>query len=189
MPLAGKRNAMTFVIPRLVLPRVIEQLRGSDRSVKKSVTTTDIDKAIADVLNVLDSDAVHAGAVAGVSNAWRRRGNGPARARRRTSTERDAGPLSAGHVPISCGGKAHATIWGRTVRRIEDIPSADARKVFRIIASVQGITRITLGQFGHKGSRGGCQAWVGMSRTPGVIEEKLYDKGPKGTMQSFRVWV
>ena len=178
-----------IVIPRVVLPRVIEQLRGSDRSVKKSVTTTDIDKAIADVLNLLDSDAVHAEAVAGVSNAWRRRGNSLARAGRRTPTERDADPLPAGQVPISCGGKAHATIWGRTVRRIEDIPSPDARSVFRSIASVQGITRITLGQFGHKGSRSGCQAVVGVSRTPCVIEGKLYDKGPKGTMQSFRVWV
>lgn len=178
-----------IVIPRLVLPRVIEQLRGSDRSVKKSVTTTDIDKAIADVLNLLDSNAVHADAVAGVSNAWRRRGNSLARAGKQTPTERDADHLPAGQVPISCGGKAHATIWGRTVRRIEDIPSADARSVFRNIASVQGITRITLGQFGHKGSRSGCQARVGVSRTPCVIEGKLYDKGPKGTMQSFRVWV
>ena len=79
-----------IVIPRLVLPRVIEQLRGSDRSVKKSVTTTDIDKAIADVLNLLDSNAVHADAVAGVSNAWRRRGNSLARAGKQTPTERDA---------------------------------------------------------------------------------------------------
>ena len=30
---------------------------------------------------------------------------------------------------------------------------------------------------------------MGVSRTPCVIEGKLYDKGPKGTMQSFRVWV
>ena len=77
-----------IVIPRLVLPRVIEQLRGSDRSVKKSVTTTDIDKAIADVLNLLDSNAVHADAVAGVSNAWRRRGNSLARAGE-TDTDRE----------------------------------------------------------------------------------------------------
>ena len=178
-----------IIIPRLVLPRVIEQLRGSDRNVKKSVTTTDIDKAIADVLSHLDSDAVHAEAVAGVLSAWRRRGNSLARTGRRIPTEKDPDPLPAGQVPISCGNKAHATIWGKTVRGIQDIPSADARSVFRRIASVQGITRITLGQFGHKGSRNGCQAQVGVSRTHCVIEGKLYDKGPKGTMQSFRVWV
>ena len=177
-----------IVIPRLVLPRVIEQLRGSDRRVKKSVTTTDIDKAILDVLGKLSADAAHANAVAGVLNAWRRRGNGPVRAPR-TPNETGMEPLPAGHVSISCGSKAHATVWGKTVRRLEDIPSADARSVFRSIASVQGITRITLGQFGHKGSRTGCQAQVAVSRTPSVIEGKLYDKGSKGTMQSFRVWV
>ena len=48
---------------------------------------------------------------------------------------------------------------------------------------------ITFGQFGHKGSRSGCQAWVGVSKTPCVIEGKLYDRGPKGTMQTLRVWV
>ena len=178
-----------IVIPRLVLPRVIEQLRGSDRSVKKSVTTTDIDQAILGALGEVGADAVHAEAVEGVLNAWRRPDNGPARARRRTPNETDTGPLPAGQVSISCGGKAHATIWGKTVRRLDDIPSADARSVFKSIASVQGITRITLGQFGHKGSRTGCQAQVGVSRTPCVIEGKLYDKGPKGTMQSFQVWV
>ena len=61
--------------------------------------------------------------------------------------------------------------------------------MLRSIASVQGITRITLGQFGHKGSRSGCQAQVSVSTTACVIEGKLYDKGPKGTMQSFQVWV
>ena len=125
---------------------------------------------------LLDSNAVHADAVAGVSNAWRRRGNSLALAGRQTPTERDADHLPAGQVPISCGGKAHATIWGRTVRRIEDIPSADARSVFRNIASVQGITRITLGQFGHKGSRSGCQARVGVSRSNSSGGEALREE-------------
>ena len=178
-----------IVIPRLVLPRVIEELRGSDRSLKKSVTTTDINRAITDVLNHLDSDSVHSEAVAGVLDAWRRRRHVPARAGGRAPTEKDGGFLPTGQVPISCGSKAHATIWGKTVRRIDDISSTAARNVLRSIATVRGITKITLGQFGHKGSRSGCQAWVGVSRTPCVIEGKLYDKGAKGTMQSFRVWV
>ena len=178
-----------IAVPRLVLPRVIEQLRGSDRSVKKSVTTTDIDNAVADVLNQLEGEAAHAEAVTGVLNAWRRRGNGLGRSTRSAPIERGRDRLPAGQVPISCGGKAHGTIWGKTVKRIADIPSAGARRVFRSISSVQGITSITLGQFGHKGRRSGCQAWVGESKTPYVIEGKLYDEGPKGTMQSFQVRV
>ena len=46
-----------IVIPGLVLPRVIDRLRASDRKVNKSLTTTDIDNAATDVLNGLESDA------------------------------------------------------------------------------------------------------------------------------------
>ncbi len=184
---AAKRD--DIVIPKLVLPRVIEQLRVSDRRVKKSVTTTDIGKAVTDALNQLESDAVHAKAVAGVLNAWRRSGNGPGSSNGLVRTVKEPYRLPKGEVPISCGGKSHATIWGKTVRRIEDIPSAAARRILKTISSVQGITRITLGRFGRKGSRNSCQAWVGESKTPNVIEGKLYDEGPNGTMQSFQVWV
>ena len=38
-------------IPRLVLPRVIERLRTSDRKINMSFTTTDIDKAVTDIVN------------------------------------------------------------------------------------------------------------------------------------------
>ena len=176
-----------IVIPKLVLPRVIEQLRGSDRSVKKSITTTDIGNAVANILNQLESDAVHAKTVTGVLNAWRR-GNRRASSSRPVRVKKERHRLLEGQVPLSCG-KSHGTIWGKTVKAIEDISSVDAQHVFRNIASVQGITRITLGRFGRKGSRQRCQAWVGESKTQRVIEGKLYDKGPKGTMQSFQVWV
>ena len=90
-------------------------------------------------------------------------------------------------VPVSCS-KSHGTIWGNTVKCMEDIPSADAQYVLERIVSVPGITKITLGQFGHKGTRNRSQASVGASKTPYVIEGRLYDKGTKGTMQSFQVW-
>ena len=180
---AAKRD--DIVIPRLVLPRVIEQLRGGHRGVKKSVTTTDIDRAVADVLDELLGDAVHAEAVARVLDAWHRRKRRPRRGGTPTGPE---GPLSEGRVPVSCG-KSHATIWGKTVSRVEDIPSIGARRVFQSIGSVSGVTRITLGPFGRKGSRKDCRAWVRVSTTPRAIEGKLFDQGPKGTMQSFQVWV
>ena len=91
-------------------------------------------------------------------------------------------------VPVSSA-KSHATIWGKAVKRIEDIPSPAASQVLGSIVAVQGITEIKLGPFGHKGSRTRCQALVGESKTPHVIEGKLFDKGSKGTMQSFQVWV
>ena len=90
---------------------------------------------------------------------------------------------------MSSGSKSHGTVWGASVPSLADIPSADARSVFRKIVSVSGITRITLGPFGRKGERRECMAWVGLSRTANVIEGKLYDRGPKGTLQSFQVHV
>lgn len=178
----AKRDDVT--IPGLVLPRVIERLQASDRRMRKSVTTTDIRTAVTDVLEQLGGDPLHADAVTGVLNAWhspteRAAVGSPGLVRER---------LTAADVPVSCG-KSHATIWGKTVRKIDDIP-APAKGVFQSISSVLGITRITLGRFGHKEKRSKCQAMVMKeSRTPCVIEGKLYDNGPKGTMQSFKVRV
>lgn len=178
-----------IVIPRLVLPRVIEYLRAGDRKVNKSMTTSDIDNAVIDVLKTLESDTSHSDAVTGVLNAWRDRDDGSGAVSGRRSIHAVGNRLPAAHVPVSCGGKSHGTIWGNTIQRLEDIPSTDARRVLGNITSVQGITRITLGQFGHKSPRNKCQARVDESKTPYAIEGKLYDRGPKGTMQSFQVWV
>ena len=64
-----------IVRPRLVLPRVIERLRTSDRKINKSVTATDIDNAVTGVLNALESDPSHIDAVTRVLSAWQDRGS------------------------------------------------------------------------------------------------------------------
>ena len=178
-----------ILIPRLVLPRVIEQLRAGDRKVNKSVTTTEIAGAVTGVLKVLEGDASHFDAVEGVLKAWKDSRNEADRATGRTSVQAHGDRLAAGYVSVSCGGKSHATIWGNKIERLEDIPSAEARLIFRRIGSVSGITGITLRQFGRKGSRDRCKASVAVSKTPFVIEGKLFDNGPKGTMQSFQMRV
>ena len=178
-------------IPGRVLPVVIEHLRASDRRMRKSVTTTDIDEGVKKALDELESDAAQTEAVAGVLNAWRSRHDRKRSRGGRIDRVRDRPPsdrVLASRVPISSS-KSHATIWGEAVKSFDDIPSPDAREVFRIISSVPGITEIKLGPFGHKGSRPTCQAWVGESPEPHVIEGKLYDRGEKGAMQSFQVRV
>ena len=112
-----------IVIPRLVLPRVIECLRAGDRKVSKAVTTTDIDSAVIDALKALENDASHADAVTGVLNAWRDRDDGSGGVPGRRPIQAIGGPLPAARVPVSCGGKSHGTIWGNTIKRLEDIPS------------------------------------------------------------------
>ena len=177
-----------IVIPGLVLSQVIERLRTSDRKINKSLTATDIDNAVTGVLSALESDTRHVDAANGVLSAWQDRRNRQAQRAgpERTRTDRDRMPLV--QVPVSST-KSHATIWGKTIKRIDDIPSPAARRIIGIIVAVPGITEIKLGPFGHKGNRRRCLALVSESKTPHVIEGKLFDEGPKGTMQSFQVWV
>lgn len=179
-----------ITVPRLVIPEVIERLEHTDRKINESLTTTDIDRVVVDVLRGLEDEPAYRDSVAGVVDAWRDRAAGGGDGALPTPLP-GPGPLdpSVVRIPVSSGSKSHGTVWGTSVRSLDEIPSSAARSVFRKIASVPGVTRITLGPFGRKGERRECKAWVGASRTANVIEGKLYDRGPKGTLQSFQVHV
>ena len=194
------------VMPRLVLPEVMERLRRSDRRMRRQLTTATIDETVREVLSELEADPVHGEMADGILDAWRRRvtdsgsprapfGDSIPHAHDGAGVAEPALEYGVEHrlretnVPVSCGGKSHATIWGTTVKRLDDIPSPNARKILGSIASVQGITAINLGPFGSKESRNTSGAMVVVSPTPFVIEGKLFDRGVKGTMQSFQVRV
>ena len=177
-----------IVIPRLVLPKAIGRLMRSDRKLRKTLTARDVDAAVEGALEEVGADPAHRADVAEVVAEWR-----GGRARKKTSLEGGRGPAaaperSAVRVPVSCG-KSHGTIWGKTVTRLEDIPSAKAREALSEICRVPGITRISLGRFGRKERRAACGALVVRSDARFVIEGKLFDDGPKGTMQAFQVRV
>lgn len=183
--------------PGLVLPGVIKHLRGSTRRLKHSVTTSDINTAVMEVLVKLEDDPLAAGAIHGVREVWhtrmeekRRPPMGTTRARPETARDGTSSPYGSRDValPITSP-KSHATIWGKGVKKLEDVPSAKAREVLQTIMSVPGLTSITLGPFGRKGTRKHCQATVTASPTPYVVEGILYDHGPKGTTQTFQVRV
>ena len=177
---AAKRNDL--VVPRLAMQKILEHLEKSDRKLKKNLAAGDIDKAVMTSLGELEADPVYAEAVKGIKAEWQQRH----KTRQRHPTI--AGSEGRGTVEISCG-KSHATIWGKTVKGLDDIPSTDARKVFQVIMDTSGITKITLGPFGRKGKKPDCGATIEASGTPNIIEGKLFDKGEKGTMQTFQVWV
>ena len=193
------RNAESDYIagPGLVLPGVIKHLRGSSRRVRHSVTTSDINAAVMEVLTELEGDPLRATAIVGVREVWRARTEekrrlpvGSAHPPQDTVRQRTGRQYGARDVVVPVTSpKSHATVWGKGVKQLEDIPSTSAREVFRIIALVSGITAITLGPFGRKGRRNSCEATVKMSPTPNVIEGIVYDKGSKGSMQTFQVRV
>ena len=179
-----------ITVPRLVIPEVIDRLERTDRKINESLTTTDIDRVVMDVLRGLEDEPAYRDSAAGVVDAWRDRAVA-GRDGALPASLVGAGPLDPTivRILISSGSKSHGTIWGAPVRALADIPSSEARSVFRKIASVPGVTRITLGPFGRKGERKECRAWGGGSQTANVIEGRLYDRGPKGTLQSFQVHV
>jgi len=176
-----------IVVPRLALPEIIERLKKSTRRIGDELTTSGIDSAVVATLAALETDPDHAETVRGVLAEWK--------STVLNKKESSLKPRSSTTVPSSgrrvdvASSKSHATIWGKAIKSLEEIPSKDARHVFRTISATPGITRIDLGPFNSKDSRKTCGAFVEVSSTPFLIEGKLYDKGKKGTMQTFRIRV
>ncbi len=180
-----------IVVPRLALPLIIEKLKSPKRKIGNRVTSTDIYRAVMATFRELEADNARAPAVRGILEHWRhtREAGSAGPINRISETDRESG---YGHtdVSVSCGPKSHATIWGKTVRSIPEIPSTQARRVFRAITGVPGITRITLGPFSGKERRNSTGASVSLSSTTAnVLDGRLFDKGEKGTLQTFQVWV
>ena len=100
-----------ITVPKLVLPNVINLLHRTDRKVSKSLTTTDINRVVVDVLSGLEGDAVYAESATGVLGAWRSRADGDRDSGTLKPAEGNGLPSPAGvQVPISCGSKSHGTI-------------------------------------------------------------------------------
>ena len=176
-----------IIVPRLALPEIIERLKKSTQRIRHSLTTSDINNAVVVTLEDLETDPVHAETVEGVLAEWESTvlNKKESFLKHRSSA---AAPSSGIKVGVASS-KSHATIWGKAFKQLDDIPSKDARHVFQIISTTLGITRIDLGPFNSKDSRRTCGAFVKSSPTPFLIEGRLYDKGKKGTMQTFRIHV
>ena len=180
--LCRRANADDLGVPVIVLSQVMEILAKGDRRIENTIATTDIGDAVLRVLKRMerkrDPDFL------GLSNQWRHSRN-----HRNTdwSVAESPAPKNIRIRVVSSG--THTTIWGKVVRRIEDIPSAAARHVVRMIQSVPDVTEIVFGPFSSKASRSSCCAVVMESDAPFVIEGKLFDRGEKGTLQTFQVRV
>ncbi len=181
----------SIVGPGFIFPEVIDRLKKNEPPVRNQFPTTLINKVVLETLRTLENDAVHSpAAIEGVSEEWihvrDNKYGDPWLHMQNGGVSLD----STAWVGVDVfSPKSHGTIWGRTVKDLRDIPSDDARRVFEIIRRTPGITRINLGRFGRQDSRSTCKATVITSKTPCVIEGKLFDRGPKGTMQTFQVRV
>ena len=178
-----------IVVPALVLPKVIEHFRKSDRKQQKQLTTGAINKAVMESLAELEADPGYASAVKGVSAKWRL----PHKAKRSqlsSSKAKHPTPSSSQAADVNiASGKSHGTIWGTAVKNLAGIPSSNARHAFQTIMQVHGITRIKFGAFNRREERASFGVVVSASKQPTIIEGKMFDKGKKGTMQTFQVRV
>ena len=180
---AGRNDV---IVPCIALPLVIDRLKR--RKIDNEVTTRDISIAVRRTFEELTADASHRDAVEGVLEQWlagdaHQSGNRQARAV--TEPVRQHRKVS---VPVHST-KAHGTIWGKGVQGIADVPSDDVRRVFEAIVRTPGVIEVVLRQFSRKESRERVGGVVTESTTPNVLEGKVFDKGEKGSVQTFQVRV
>ncbi len=181
--LCRQANADDLGVPVVVLSQVMEILAKGDRRIENTIATTDIGDAVLRVLKRMerkrDPDFL------GLSNQWRQHSQD-----RRVAHPRRPQPPAPGRIRVRIiSRKAHSTIWGKAIRRIEDIPSPAARRVLDTVQSAPDVAEITFGPFSNKMSKVSCCASVAESDTPFVIEGRLFDRGEKGTLQTFQVRV
>ena len=185
---SARRN--DIVVPALVLPKALEHLVKSDRKSQKQLTTGTINEAVTASLAELEANADYASEVKGVAAKWQRRRELKRPQLRSAQAKRRAPLDSPAETDVEVySGKSHSTIWGNAVKDLSDIPSADARRAFHTITQVSGITRIILRQFNSKESRADLAVVVNPSKQNNIIEGKIYDKGVKGSLQTFQVRV
>ena len=172
------------IVPRIALPLVIDRLKR--RKINNEIASGDIYLAVRRTFENLTADESHRDSVKGVLQQWLRGRD------KRTSLPTDGTPERREHQGVSVpvhSTKAHGTIWGKGVRGIDDFPSADVRSVFLAIVRTPGITEVRLRQFSHKESRERVGAVVSESPTRFVLEGKVFDKGEKGSVQTFQIRV
>lgn len=188
---AGKDDV---VVPRIVLPEVMDRLKGrlKGRKMGDQITSSDIDESVQDALEALGNDDVYKTSVEGVLDRWRK-GDGAAE-RDREMRIADAGRQLAGEYLSASvkvyAPKSHTTIWGKSIRGVKDIPSKEARTFFETLMRARGITEIVLQKFSFKESRNSVCGAIKASPTPHVLDGKIFDREKMGRgVQTFQVRV
>lgn len=180
-----------IVVPSLVLVGLSKELAGRlrTRTVNRHVPSSEIETAVMTTIGALAADPATAPAVSGLEAAWHehvaaRHASAPAEPA--AEPRRDAGAPRVVRVHAA---KSHATIWGKTVKSIRDIPSDEARRALQVVVDVDGVSEIVLRAMSRQSAAPAGRIHVAMSMNPLVLEGKLFDKGPKGTLQAFQVKV
>lgn len=155
-------------------------LAGSDEA--RVVPSAEIRDRVWEALALLAADPAVGEDYDQIRRAWDRHEDGKPR-------EAPASPAHGIFVsekpletPVHTVGN-HSMIWGHRI-------GADAARIFAEIVRVNGITEVVFGPFKNTGNPPRKpHVRLVASKTPTHIEGTCYDKGPKGTLQTFQIRV
>jgi len=171
-----------------ILPRVMEELAGSPRIIAGSLPTSVIRDAVWSVLAEFEADSLRHDDFSGIREVWERhdvsRRAIPDELKRSKPPVVHSKPL---RVAVRSG-KSHASIWGKTVKSLKDIPRP-ASRFFGALCRVEGIAEIRLTRMSTGPKATGVRGEILASKSPGIIEGRCYDNGPKGQIQQFQIRV
>jgi len=171
---------------RAILRGALEDLLGDHLAGEREVTTKQVTIAVWRSMAELAADPAHEADYDAIRRAWDEHKANNAQQRRFKELASlpqvvvHAKPLE---VQLSTAG-THSTIWG------SGKVGPGAREIFDEMKRVSGLTQIRLGRFANTSSPPSKpHVRLSASTTSNLIEGKMYDRGPKGTLQTFQIHV
>lgn len=180
---AGKSD---ILVPREVIPLALQILIDKNPSAEKVIRTTQIKEAVWQVLVELESDPSRQNDFYGVRNAWEEYDKKIGKTKTEHKNYKNLILENPQNIVVKTP-KSHSSIWGKNINSLNDIPEP-ARRVFKNICRVQGVSNVILTRFGKgKEYRGNCEIKLSASKTHNIIEGNCYDNGKKGKLQCFQI--
>lgn len=175
-------HAGDIVPARAIVSKTVELL-GKDGPDERVIETSSLIELVWEAVAELEADPLHDADYTKIRRAWEEHDRKQEVQRRINDTLRP----KVHDFPLEVRARSvgtHSTIWGKS--KI----GSDAYEIFQEIKKVEGITEIVFGPFQNTHSPP-VKPHVRLfaSKTIGVIEGHCFDKGEKGTKQSFQIRV
>lgn len=170
------------IVPARAIVAKTVQIIGVDDPSERQLETSRLIEAVWEAMAELESDPLNVIDYYSIRRAWERFDRKEAQTQRISQTLRPKVHDQPLEVKVHSLG-THSTIWGRGIGR-------EAAPIFEAITCVEGITEVVLRAFSNTGSPPAKpHVRLSASKVPGVIDGVCFDKGPKGTKQTFQIRV
>lgn len=174
--------------PRAIVLKALEWLHLEEGKCH-AISTKQLRDAVWTGLSELASDDIEEVDYRAIQTAWESHESGR-RSRPATAAKSIKAPVPIHPLPLDVPlrhPKGHSTIWGKMGAKRWP---PTTRQIFEEMCKVEGVSEILFRRFENTGSPPATpHVKLFESRQPTIIEGKCYDKGEKGTMQMFQVFV